>query len=259
MHHDLIFLATSRTPQSRVKVDKYLDGYFTLQLMSDSHGPMELYYDDRHWTLEGEWFYPAFPGVHTRFHPAQAQAYWFHRHVGFQGPLVSRWQAAGWWPDAPQEPPEGKDYVAFFDEIIFLVRRGDEWARLRAINLIEQLLLELAEARAAQNSKLPDKWLSHLLERLEGENTLPDYEKLSREMGLSLTALRRRFKEATGVPLHTWFLQNRVARARTLLSESDLPLKAIAAQLGYNNVYFFARQFKQIAGVAPGHYRKSRL
>jgi AraC-like DNA-binding protein len=78
-------------------------------------------------------------------------------------------------------------------------------------------------------------------------------------MGLSLTALRRRFKEATGMPLHTWVLQHRVAQARTLLSESDLPLKAIALQLGYNNVYFFARQFKQMTGVAPGHYRKSRL
>lgn len=259
MHDDLIFLATTRTPQSRVCVDKYLVGYFTMQFMSDSHGPMELYYDERHWTLEGEWFYTAFPGVHTRFHPATLDAYWFHRHVGFQGPLVSRWQAAGWWPDAPQKPPSDKDYAAFFDEIIFLVRRGDEWARLRAINLMEQLLLELAEARAAQNIKTPDRWLLHLLTQLENEERLPDYAALSREMGLSLTALRRRFKEATGVPLHTWVLQNRVARARILLTESDLPLKAIAAQLGYNNVYFFARQFKQITGVTPGHYRKSRL
>jgi AraC-like DNA-binding protein len=259
MHDDLIFLASTRAPRSRGRVDKYLDGYFTIQLMSESAGPMDLFYDERHWTLEGDWFYPAFPGVHTRFHPANAQAYWFHRHVGFQGPLVSRWQAAGWWPNAPQRPPAGKDYVAFFDEIIFLVRRSDEWARLRAINLVEQLLLELAEDRAALNIRAPDKWLGQLLGRLEENNTLLDYECLAREMGLSLTALRRRFKDATGVPLHTWVLQNRVARARTLLAESDLPLKAIATQLGYNNVYFFARQFKQIAGVAPGHYRRSRL
>lgn len=259
MHDDLIFLATTRTPQSRVRVDKYLDGYFTLQLMSESAGPMELWYDERHWTLEGNWIYPAFPGVHTRFHPAHEKAHWFHRHVGFQGPLVARWQAAGWWMDAPQQPPPGKDYVALFDEIIHLVRRGDEWARLRAINLVEQLLLELAEARAAQNIKQPDKWLSQLFEQLEDENMTLDYAGIAREMGLSLTALRRRFKDTTGIPLHTWVLQNRVARARTLLAESDLPLKAIAGQLGYNNVYFFARQFKQIAGVTPGHYRKSRL
>lgn len=254
MHDDLIFLATSRTRGARVFVDKYLDGYFTMQLMTEGTGPMELAYDERRWTLEGDWFWPAFPGVHTVFHPGTDEMSWFHRHVGFRGPRVSRWQAMGLWPDAPQETPPGKDWVAFFDEIIFLVRRGDYWGNLRAINLVEQMLLELAEARSGLQKQ--DAWLRQVLERLESET---DYTLLANDLGMSMASLRRKFKAATGVPLHAWVLQNRVAAARSLLLESDLPLKAIAAKLGYNNVYFFARQFRQIAGVAPGVYRKSRL
>ncbi len=256
MHDDLVFLATSRTPQSRVFIDKYLDGYFTIQLMTEGTGPLEIAYDERYWTLEGDWFWPAFPGVRTRFQPASEQTTWFHRHVGFRGPRVGRWQAMGLWPDAPQIAPPNRNWAAFFDEIIFLVRRGDYWGNLRAINLVEQLLLELAEARSGLQKQ--DEWLRGVLEKLEGE-AVPDYAVLAAELGISVASLRRKFKGATGVPLHTWVLQNRITAARTLLAESDLPIKAVAARLGYNNVYFFARQFRQIAGVSPGVYRKSRL
>ena len=43
-----------------------------------------------------------------------------------------------------------------------------------------------------------------------------------------------------------------------MLGETDWPLKAVAEKLGYNDVVFFAAQFKSIAGVAPGEYLKSR-
>jgi AraC-like DNA-binding protein len=254
MRDDLIFLATSRAPNHQSLIDKYLDGYFTIQLMTEGTGPIEVAFDERSWTLEGDWFWPAFPGVRTRFHPATPESFWFHRHVGFRGPLVGQWQAMGLWLDAPQPAPPHKEWAVFFDEIITLVRRGDYWANLRAINLVEQLLLELAEARAGQKE---DEWLRHVLEKLEGE-AMPDYTALAGELGLGVASLRRKFKNATGVPLHAWVLQNRVASARRLLVETDLPLKAIAARLGYKDVYFFARQFRQIAGVTPGVLRKSR-
>lgn len=254
MHDDLIFLATSRAPRHQVFIDKYLDGYFTMQLMTEATGPVEVAYDEHIRQMEGVCFWPAFPGVRTRFHPATPKTFWFHRHVGFRGPRVGRWQAMGLWPDAPQQAPPGRDWAAFFDEIIVLVRRGDYWGHLRAINLVEQMLLELAEARAGAQKE--DVWLRSVLDKLG--DVEPDYDAVANEMGISLASLRRKFKSATGMPLHTWVLQNRVARARTLLSETDLPIKAVAARLGYNNVYFFARQFRQMAGVSPGIYRKSR-
>ena len=75
---------------------------------------------------------------------------------------------------------------------------------------------------------------------------------------MSLPTLRRRFKSATGTTLHNYLLQTKIAHARRLLGETDLPLKTVAARLGYDNVYFFSRQFREIAGVPPGIYRRSR-
>jgi transcriptional regulator GlxA family with amidase domain len=143
-------------------------------------------------------------------------------------------------------------------------QRPDAWGHLRAVNLLEQMLIELAEARAHVPHREP--WLDHVLRRLPDYNaqmsthatTEPDYTRLAAELNMSVGTLRRRFKAATGVTLHTHVLQSRLAAARRLLSETDLPLKGIATRLGYNNVYFFSRQFSQMVGVTPGMFRKSR-
>lgn len=257
MHNesDLIFLATTDAPQSRIRVDKHLVGYATIQFMA--RGGVEVSYDTQTYRLEGAWFWPAHPGPLIRFHVAEGYPHWHHRHVGFQGPLVGRWMAAGLWPDAPQPAPLGQDWEAHFDELIALARRTDHWSRLRGINLLERLLLELAEARAAPVPRVD--WLERALTHLDDAPAFaPDYAALAAELGLGLSTLRRRFRAATGMSLHDYVLQARMASARALLDETDLPLKAISERLGYDSVYFFARQFRRRVGVPPGLYRRSR-
>jgi AraC-like DNA-binding protein len=255
---DLIFLATTREPRCDIRLDKRLDGYHTIQFMTE--GGVELFYDDRGYTLQGSaWFWPAFPGPRLRFHPAPGHATWFHRHVGFRGPLVQRWEAQGLWPREPQPAPAGKDYAPFFDEMIALARRTDRWGRLRAVNLLEQLLLELAEDRAQKTPTAREPWLEAVLERLSrNEVFAPDCARIAAEVGMGVSTLRRRFREATGMPLHAYVLQARMAAARALVGETELSLRHVAEQLGYDNVFFFARQFRQHVGVPPGAYRKSR-
>jgi AraC-like DNA-binding protein len=83
-------------------------------------------------------------------------------------------------------------------------------------------------------------------------------EAFARAWGMSLSTLRRKFRAATGVALHEYQIQARVAKARTLLGDTDLPVKVIAERLGYTDVYFFTRQFRQAVGVPPATYRRSR-
>jgi AraC-like DNA-binding protein len=253
---DLVFLATTREPRCDIRLDKRLDGYHTIQFMTE--GGVELFYDERGYTLQGgAWFWPAFPGPRLRFHAAPGYATWFHRHVGFRGPLVQRWEAQGLWPREPQPAPVGKDYAPLFDEMIVLARRADRWGRLRAVNLLEQLLLELAEDRAQAPAREP--WLGAVLERLSrGDAFAPDWAGIAAEVGMGASTLRRRFRHATGMPPHAYVLQARMASARALVGETELPFRRIAEQLGYDNVHFFSRQFRQHLGVPPGVYRKSR-
>jgi iron complex transport system substrate-binding protein len=76
---------------------------------------------------------------------------------------------------------------------------------------------------------------------------------------MSTTTFRRRFKHLTGMPPHRYRLACRVAEARRLLGSSDAPIKQIADELGYTDVFYFSRHFKQMTGVSPAHYRRSSL
>lgn len=268
MQTDLIFLATSRVDENAGLVDKHLDGYATIQFTP--RGGVEVGYDEQFYPLVGgPYFWPAHPGVRIRFRAAPGYQCWPHRHIGFRGSLVERWREEGLWLEKPQMAPPTRSapqWDEYFDELIALAKRVDGWGRRRAINRLEDLLLELADARTHspfQNAPAREPWLTGVLQALavnpESENAPVDYAALAAASGISVATLRRRFKRAMNMTLHAYLLRSRVDAARTLLLETDLPIKAIADRLGYDNVYFFSRQFGQIAGVPPGAFRKSRM
>jgi AraC-like DNA-binding protein len=193
------------------------------------------------------------PGPKITFKRAPGQDYWVHRYIAFTGTLVSRWQELGIFPVPPQPLPSIA-IVREFDELLKLQTRSDALGRLRAVNLLEKILLTLAEKRPQRT----DTWLADLRERLARQATLwPDYNLLAQQIGMSLSTLRRRFRSIAGVPLHTEVMSHRIAAARDLLVDTAMPIKEIASRLGYRDVYFFSRQFRQIAGVSPTLFRIS--
>jgi AraC-like DNA-binding protein len=249
----LTFLHCGHTKRCRAIVDKTFD-YYTLQLMT--RGSLEVFYNERSTIIHGGWLWTAFPGPHVRFHRAADCVSWEHRYVAFRGSLVSEWKAAKLWFDEPQPLP-GKHVVRLFDELLENALRTDNWGARRATILLEQILLELAEARAQPANY--EAWLEYVLTELQRDQEFaPDYETLAKACGMGLSTLRRRFKDTTGATLHQYVMQRRIGRAKELLGQTDLPLKAIASELNFSDVYFFSSQFRQLVGVAPATYRKSR-
>jgi AraC-like DNA-binding protein len=259
MNDDLIILAASSSPECRNTLDKHLHGYATIQYMA--RGGVRVAYDETWHDLEGQWFWPAHPGPRIRFEPHPDHPSRHHRHIGFQGALWNRWRAAGLWPETPQAAPDGVDWAGFFEEMIKHSQRPGTLARLRTVNMLENLLIQLSEARIsqAQQEEWLEKTLSHL--RFDDHQDWPAVlhcGSIARELKMSEATLRRRFKDATGTSLHHFYVQARIAAARRLLGETPLPIKAVAARLGYSNVYFFSRQFREYVGVSPGAFRLSR-
>ncbi len=255
MNSELLFLHCAAMPRCIARIDKHFDGYYALQFMNA--GAIDLYYEAEHYALSGKWFWPTNPGPRTRYHPAAGHKFWEHRYVAFKGPLVQRWIADGLLLVKPQPIPGGRDFAAPFDELLAQAMRTDRWGNLRAVNLLERLLIELAELRAQAPARA--LWLEQLIAELDAsDDFLPDYQQIADKLKMGLSTLRRRFKQETGQPLHDYLLHRRVMRARTLLDETDLPIKEIAAQLGYSDVYFFTRQFHRFLGLPPAAFRKIR-
>lgn len=68
-------------------------------------------------------------------------------------------------------------------------------------------------------------------------------------------ALCRYFKNITGKTLFNYIRNLRIDYATKLLVNSNLPIKKIAYDCGYNYISFFNRQFKALKNLNPTEYR----
>jgi len=80
-------------------------------------------------------------------------------------------------------------------------------------------------------------------------------ESLSIEVNLSVPKLQTGLKQLTGHTLYSYHEQVKIKAAKCLLESSDLPLKAIAAKVGFKTHSHFSEVFKRITGVTPSAYR----
>jgi AraC-like DNA-binding protein len=57
----------------------------------------------------------------------------------------------------------------------------------------------------------------------------------------------------------TEVINAKLEQAKLLLTSTELPISAVAAETGYNEVYHFIRQFKKSTGMTPGAFRKKTM
>ena len=64
-------------------------------------------------------------------------------------------------------------------------------------------------------------------------------------VGLSRASLERRMKAAIGRSIHGELLRLRIAEASRLLTESDLPIRDVAAAAGFGSVQYMTTVIKR--------------
>ena len=90
---------------------------------------------------------------------------------------------------------------------------------------------------------------AHLSDRL----TLRELALLT---GVSIRQLSQAIKRSEGVTLHRWVAQHRIAEARRLLTETDLPIDEVGRRCSFQSAAAFAAAFRGVAGCAPGAFRQ---
>jgi AraC-like DNA-binding protein len=146
------------------------------------------------------------------------------------------------------------------DELIARVSETDPWRVIQTGHLLESLLIDLAAARAERSASAGpgSAWAQAATKRMSDSEAAIDYESVAREMGISVRSLRRNFKRRLGASPHQYVIAQRIRTARQRLLQTDVPIKEIARELGYGDVFYFGRQFKQQTGVSPAAFRRSR-
>ncbi|GAA4466052.1 AraC family transcriptional regulator [Phytohabitans houttuyneae] len=135
--------------------------------------------------------------------------------------------------------------------------------------LLDTLLLHILRAwldgrsaRAARTgwaAALTDPPTTAALQAMHRDPARPwTVASLAAEAGLSRAPFARRFAALVGQPPLAYLTWWRMTTAALLLTGSDAPLRAVAAEVGYGSEFAFAAAFKRRYGVAPGRYRRAR-
>jgi AraC-like DNA-binding protein len=82
-------------------------------------------------------------------------------------------------------------------------------------------------------------------------------EQVAASVALSPFHFHREFKRSTGLTPHQYVVQLRMERAKALLSDSNMPLAEVAAQVGFADQSHFSSTFRRATSMTPRSYRNA--
>lgn len=106
----------------------------------------------------------------------------------------------------------------------------------------------------SQNNSIID-----ILQYLEDNYMNATLNSTARFFNYNPTYLSTMIQKATGSSFKQLIQTQKMARAKFLIINSNIPIDDIAHEVGYNNLSFFYKKFSELYGVKPSEYRKSCL
>jgi len=148
-----------------------------------------------------------------------------------------------------------------FDRLIGEVARKEPGHELVTKACLLEVLAFL-QRRGAECQGLPDapRWhakVDRVVRFLHAHYAKPlRLPELASQVHLSRVYLERVFRQQIGCSPMTYLARVRVSQAKRLLLATDLPIKQIAASVGYDDAHYFSRVFQKLEGMPPLEYRR---
>jgi AraC-like DNA-binding protein len=122
-------------------------------------------------------------------------------------------------------------------------------------NLAYRILTQLAESIAPEYPLEIRSAIQFMKQNLTRQVAL---QEIADAAQLSVRHCNRLFGRYLGRSPMTYFVEQRMALAESLVTHSDLSVKRIADQLGFEDPFHFSLMFKKQFGASPKRYRQSR-
>lgn len=136
--------------------------------------------------------------------------------------------------------------------------QGTEAPYLDAVRETLHRLVHESIIAAGLKAKAMNLQVFDVIREINENFASPDFEVMEaiQRTGYSANHLRKLFKEETGVTPTEFIIIRRMDRAAELFRQlgDRLPVREIALQCGYEDPYYFSRQFKAYYSVSPQKY-----
>lgn len=136
---------------------------------------------------------------------------------------------------------------------------GDALLRGRTQLTFQELLYEVVHNRSERSA---DKGLAAAeqakayIDAHYGEDL--NIERLAGIVRLSPKSFADAYKKHYGISAPDYLARVRISRAKRLMLGSDMKLKDIAHEVGYEDEFYFSRKFRKSVGLSPTAYIKKR-
>ena len=106
-------------------------------------------------------------------------------------------------------------------------------------------------------TSVDERFLTQAMEIMESHLSDDQFsvERFAEEMGMSRKNLLRKIKALTDQSVNEFIRNFRLQRAAQLLAANSATVSEIAYKVGFNNLSYFSKCFKELFGVVPNEYK----
>lgn len=199
------------------------------------------------------------PNVWHRYAP-DSETGWHEHWIGFDGDIARRWQKHKFLsPKNPVLKINAEDTVlATFSRVLQAVRASRPALQQILAGATANLIGLFYSAQQAQpaaeteNLNVIELAIAQIQNEFAKELNM---KSVAQELGVSYSWFRSTFTAHTGLSPHQYLLELRIVRARNLLIETELSIKEIAMQTGFEDEHYFSRLFRQKLSHTPSEWR----
>jgi len=200
-----------------------------------------------------------FPGEWHSYAPDSATG-WDEYWVGFRGQHIDNRVNKGFF--SYKEPLYNiginTSIIGLYEEIIDIAQREKAGYQ----QMISSIVLSILGTYyyKSKNEPFTDSYIvekikeARLIIKNNAENELSQ-EDIARKIGLGYSWYRRMFKEYTGVSPVQYHLQQKLMKAKELLTTTEKNISEIAYSLHFENVSQFSTFFRKKEGITPSEFR----
>lgn len=231
-----------------------LSGMSSCQLLYTACGRGKTYIHGKRYDLEPNTIF-FLPAGNTHFYEKQTddwKTYWitYGGSIEFFEPKPAIWTI-----------PDGFNFLHYYNKIMecrFSAERS-----LKSSIALYELLVTCKEFASAEQTAMHNihTRLDPVFDYLYGhftENT--DIACLAGIAGVSHEYFCRIFKECTNMRPLEYITRLRIEKAKTELMQSpDEPINKIARDVGYSDISYFIKKFREAENLSPASYRKKLL
>ncbi len=135
-----------------------------------------------------------------------------------------------------------------------LQRQEPDWEIAVSMEL-HRILALLYLRRSGESRNLFSDAVLTALEQMRDNPAMPviNYETVAQRHGITYETFRKQFKHQVGVSPHEYFIEMKLSEAQRLLLKGR-NVKETAAEVGFEDQYYFSRLFKRHVGLPPSRF-----